>query len=242
MQKPRKLKRKTIPESGPELNQKKDSVKSRKIKKTKKTKPEKPRKIAPVRKIEKSDKPLKKKLKTYYKRQQCAFIRENGQQCKKIAVGKSTLCEMHNGDVVIKENLYKGTEEITHPNVKVKFDPSTHPIAYIEMAKEGFSDVEIAAEFGVSCEALKGWAERFESFYTAKEVGKAMHEAWWLHQGKDNLNERSFNTNLFKYITMNKLGYSDKIEQKSLNMNLHGVLMVPDAVSEEDWEKDSIDA
>jgi len=239
MQKPRKLKRKTIlessPESSPELNLPKDSVKLRKIK------PEKPRKIAKVRKIEKPE-PLKKKLKKYYKRQQCAFIRENGQQCKKIAVGKSTLCEMHNGDVVIKENLYRGTEEITHPNVKVKFDPSIHPIAYIEMAKEGFSEVEIAAEFGVSSMLMQDWGEKFESFYIAREVGKTMHEAWWLHQGKDNLNERSFNTNLFKYMTMNKLGYSDKIEQKSLNMNLHGVLMVPDAVSEEDWEKDSIDA
>jgi len=199
------------------------------------------KKVAKIRKIKKPDKPLKKKLKTYYKRQQCAFIRKNGQQCKKIAVGKSTLCEIHGGDVVIKENLYKGTEEITHPNHMVKFNPAIHPIAYIEMAKEGFSEVEIAAEFNVSCEALNGWAERFESFYTAKEVGKAMHEAWWLREGKNNLNERSFNTPLFKYMTMNKLGYSDKIEQKSLNMNLHGVLMVPDTVSEEDWEKDLID-
>jgi len=208
-------------------------------------KPElKPIKIKKISKFKKIEKPQEKqlKLKKYYKKQQCAYIKEDGLQCKRIAVGKSTLCGLHGGDSVIKENLLNRSEEDFLPNARSKFDPAYHPMAYIEMAKEGFSDVEIAAEFEVYLDRFSNWAERYESFYIAKEVGKAMHEAWWLRQGKDNLNERSFNTNLFKYMTMNKLGYSDKIEQKSLNMNLHGVLMVPDAVSEEDWEKDSIDA
>lgn len=215
----------------------------KKIKKTDK-KPIRARKLR-KKKISKSEEPTEptpqRKLKKYYKKQQCAFIKEDGTQCKRDAVGKGTLCTLHGGDAVIKENLYTGTEELTLPNARVQFNPAFHPIAYIEMAREGFSDVEVAAEFGVSINTIQDWAEKFESFYTAKDVGKAMHEAWWLREGKNNLNERSFNTPLYKYITMNKLGYSDKIEQKSLNMNVHGVLIVPDAVSEEDWEKDSID-
>lgn len=185
-------------------------------------------------KIEKS----KRKVKKYYKKQQCAFVKADGTQCKCKAVGKSTLCEKHGGDAVIKENLYTGTEELMLPNCRVKFNPAHHPLRYIELARDGLSEVEIAAEFEIATITLQDWSEKFESFYLARDIGKAMHEAWWLRQGKDNMNDRSFNTPLFKYMTMNKLGYSDKIEQKSLNMNVHGVLMVPDTVTEEDWEND----
>ena len=75
-------------------------------------------------------------------------------------------------------------------------------------------------------------------FNKAYDIGKAMHEAWWIEQGKSGLNNRGFNTSLFKFLTSNKLGYSDKMETKNMNMNVHGVLMVPDKVSEEEWEQD----
>lgn len=216
--------------------------------KRKSNKPNKLEKISvkkPKQKI-KSIKPIKldkvtevpRKLKKYYKPQKCAFIKDDGTQCRKSAVGKGTLCPTHGGNPVIKENLYKDAEEIMLPNCRVRYDPAYHPIKFIKMSRDGLSEVEIAAEFQIAVITIADWAEKFESFYIARDVGKAMHEAWWLHQGKENLNERSFNTNLFKYMTMNKLGYSDKIEQKSMNMNLHGVLMVPDAVSEDEWEKE----
>jgi len=75
-------------------------------------------------------------------------------------------------------------------------------------------------------------------FNTAPEIGQALHEAWWIQQGKNGLTNRGFNTSLFKFLTSNKLGYSDKMETKSLNMNLHGVLMVPDKMSDDEWEND----
>jgi hypothetical protein len=40
---------------------------------------------------------------------------------------------------------------------------------------------------------------------------------------------------------MNKLGYSDKIEQKNINTNIHGVLVIPDKVTIEEWENEVID-
>jgi hypothetical protein len=196
-------------------------------------------KVKKEKKEEKPTKPtVKRKVKKYYKPQQCAFIKADGTQCRKSAVGKGTLCPTHGGDPVIKENLYRGSEEIMLPNCRVVFNPAYHPLRYIELSREGLSEVEIAAEFEIAVITIADWAEKFESFYIARDIGKAMHEAWWLRQGKENMNERSFNTNLFKYMTMNKLGYSDKIEQKSLNMNVHGVLMVPDAVSEDELEKE----
>ena len=73
---------------------------------------------------------------------------------------------------------------------------------------------------------------------TAFEVGQVLHEAWYLKTGKDGLKQRGFNTTLFKFLAGNKLGYSDKMESKNfnLNQNVHGVLVVPAKVSEEEWE------
>ena len=180
---------------------------------------------------------VKKKRIKKYKRQQCAYVK-NGKQCKKYAVGKGTLCEIHGGDVVVKDNLVTRSEEYAITDPGNKYDPAYHPIAYIDFAREGLSEIEIAAQFEISIDSLKRWIETYESFNTAHEIGAAMHEAWYLRQAKDNLNERSFNTHLFKFLTMNKLGFSDKVESKNMNMNVHGVLMIPDPVSESEWEAD----
>lgn len=192
---------------------------------------------------------VKKRVKKIYKKQQCAFIGDielpNGdteyRQCRKKAVGKSTLCEAHGGNPVIKENLLPVEQEVLLSATSVKFNPASHPIDFINFSRHGASQVEIAAEFGISVQTLKGWAEKYASFNTAFEVGQAMHEAWWLTKGKDNLNSRNFNTPLYKFLTMNKLGYSDKVEQKSFNTTIHGVLVIPDKVTAEEWEQEAID-
>ncbi len=181
-----------------------------------------------------------------YKKQRCDFVTidvdtKEVSQCKNNAVGKGTLCKKHGGDPIIKENLIPIQHENELISVGTKFNPAIHPLQYIELSREGMSKVEIAAAMEVSITALQGWAEKFESFNTASEIGDALHETWWIQQGKGGLESRHFNTSLFKYLTMNKLGYSDKIEQKNLNMNVHGVLAVPDKVSAEEWEAEIID-
>lgn len=195
-----------------------------------------PRKILPVVTL---DKP--KKIKKY-KTQKCAFINSDGLRCKKYAVGKSTLCREHGGNPIVRENLLKGKEEyaLTHYNAS-KYDPAYHPISFLDHSRAGRSVVEIAAIFEVSVRTLEKWSEKYHSFNTVWEIGKAMHEKWWIDQAKDNLtNKRNFNSSLYKFVTMNKLGYSDRIEQKNMNMNMHGVLLVPDAVSEDEWEEENI--
>ena len=66
----------------------------------------------------------------------------------------------------------------------------------------------------------------------------ALYESWWLVKGKEGLdNPRDFNTPLYKFLTGNKLGYSDKVESKNFNVNA-GVLVVPKTPeSLEEWEK-----
>jgi len=187
------------------------------------------RKTSPKAKLAKITKKVKQ-IKVYPKAQ-CAI-----EGCSRNAVGKTDICKKHGGDPVIHENLLLAEEMSSSLLSASKYQPAFHPIQFISLAKEGMSDVEIAAEFGVSTGTLRGWSEKFADFNTAYEVGQAMHEAWWLQEGKNNLDNRGYNTGLFKFITGNKLGYSDKMESKNLNVTA-GVLMVPNQMTNEDWEK-----
>jgi len=156
--------------------------------------------------------------------------------CTRNAVGSGDVCKRHGGNPVIKDNLME-LEEIPNSRLVTSlYDPAVHPMQYIELSRTGMSDVEIAADMEVGTGTLRNWSEKFKEFNTAYEIGQALHEAWWLQEGKANLDNRGYNTGLFKFLTGNKLGYSDKIESKNLNVTA-GVLLVPASMSENDWEK-----
>jgi len=175
-----------------------------------------------------------------HKKCQCMFHFENGKRCTAYAAGNSTLCTLHGG------TQRTGIEPVAYNDLSpsvikmTKFDPSFHPIRYLELSKQGFSDVEIAAEFQVSISTLKDWSASIKEFSIAYDIGKTMYEAYFLRTGTRNLHNDRFNNSLFKYLTMNKLGYSDKIETKSMNTSLHGVLLVPGEMSMADWEANNI--
>lgn len=185
------------------------------------------------RKVTKAPKEVRKVKRTTYKRKKCMFVKANGERCGKWAVGRSTLCELHGGEMYVPET---STPLNTELSSNTKFDPSVHPMAFIELSREGQSEKEIAANFMIRPETIKNWADTYKEFATAYEVGKALHEAWWLAKGKEGLDDYRFNTSLYKFLTGNLLGYSDKIEQKNLNATMHGVLVVPDKMGFDEWE------
>lgn len=171
-----------------------------------------------------------------YPEQKCAVP-----GCNCYAVGKHDVCRKHGGDAVIQENLLKSYEISDTLRKLSKYDPAVHPMQYIALSQQGKSTAEIASDFNVSVSTLRGWSETFEDFYMAMGIGKAAYEGWWLREGKRNLDNRNYNTGLFKFITGNTLGYSDKIETKNLNVTA-GVLAVPlPAKSNEEWEGDYSD-
>ncbi len=166
-----------------------------------------------------------------YPKQKCAV-----EGCIRNAVGKTDVCKKHGGDPIVKENLLLPSEVPTAMMSASKYQPAYHPMAYIGFSREGLSEIEIAAKFEVSIGTLRGWAEKFADFNMAYEVGASLHEAWWLAEGKKNLDNRGYNTGLFKFLTSNKLGYSDKMESKNLNVNA-GVLLVPGQMDKDAWEQ-----
>lgn len=171
------------------------------------------------------------KLIKVYPKQQCVT-----EGCTRNAVGKTDVCKRCGGDPIIRENLLLPEEVPTALVSASKYQPAYHPMEFITLSREGMSEVEIAAKFEVSVGTMRSWSEKFADFNTAFEVGQAMHEAWWLQEGKDNLDNRGYNTGLFKFLTGNKLGFSDKMESKNLNVSA-GVLLVPQQMTKDDWEK-----
>lgn len=172
--------------------------------------------------------------------QKCAYFdTAANEQCNKNAVGRSTLCEKHGGlryDPALALSTKESKELIAITATKFRLD--YHPLNYIALSREGLSPVEIAAKFQVGLNTVESWAEVHSDFQFAFQLGQALYESWWLMKGKKGLNKRGFNTSLFKFLTGNKLGYSDKIESKNLNINqnMHGVLVVPEKVTEAEWE------
>ena len=177
-------------------------------------------------------KKLKKKKRKEYEIIKCQYIRKNGKPCKRVAIGIGTLCAKHGG-IISELNLIQDGQIILAGNSKYK--PEFHPLEYIRLAKLGMSNAEIAAEFLITEMTLTSWSEKYATFNTAYEIGKALHESFYLKMAKTNMKNPVFQTPLFKFVTMNKLGYSDKVESRNLNANF-GVLMVPGKMSEEEWE------
>ncbi len=159
--------------------------------------------------------------------------------CDRYAVGKGDTCRKHGGEIVIKENLIKESEMTSMMLRTTLYDPSYHPIEFIRLSKGGLSIVEIASEWEVASSTLKSWSEKYSDFNTAYDIGISMHEAWWLGEGKKNLDNRGYNVGMFKFLTGNKLGYSDKIESKNLTVHA-GVLQVPGQPSLDEWEEANV--
>lgn len=170
-----------------------------------------------------------------YPKEQCSFIDSEGKRCRKNAVGEGDTCKEHGGDPVIMQNLIPA-DAIPEVLKGIKYDPSYHPMEYLMWAQMGLSAVEIAAKFEIPEREIKLWAETYVEFNRAFEIGEALHQAWYLEEGKKNLDNRGYNVELFKFITGNKLGWSTKTESKNLHVTA-GVLMVPKQEDEDSWEK-----
>ena len=186
-----------------------------------------------------SIKKLKRRKKIKYKKVKCQYIypeshKRYSKPCKRNSIGKGTLCRKHGGIPDLDNML----PTVANKNLST-YDPAFHCVQAIKLGMIGNSITEIAGKFGVSLRIVQMWTEKYVDFFEAMEVARTLNEAWWLSKGKDNLTNLRFQTPLYKFLTGNILGYSDKIESKSMNMNIHGVLMVPGKLSDDEWEKEA---
>lgn len=196
-----------------------------------------------------SKKIIRRRKENLYPSSRCDHINEDGIQCLRPAAGSSIYCNSHGGiknadDLNINRAMLKSDAEalaIGKTAHTLIFDPAIHPLQYIQQAALGKSPAEIAAIFKISKHTLNTWAETYESFYDAYHIGATMYEAFWIEKGVNNLETTRFNTSLYKFLTGNLLGFSEKTESRIHQTSITGVLVIPaKAKSDEAWELEAM--
>lgn len=83
---------------------------------------------------------------------------------------------------------------------------------YLEMSKDGRTEVEIAAALEVTTRTFLNWTEQFPSFAQAREHGKILSEAYWTNYFRNAAGGKAGakDTQSARWIMMNKFGWSDK--------------------------------
>lgn len=74
---------------------------------------------------------------------------------------------------------------------------------------EGASITEISASLGIHRDTLYQMIKKFPEFREAIEYGKMLSEAWWLRQGRINLQTRGFNAVLWIMNMKGRFGWRD---------------------------------
>ena len=78
--------------------------------------------------------------------------------------------------------------------------------------------IEAAREMGVSRSTLNKWVnstdKQKESFRETVKIGKEASEAWWIRQGRENLETRGFNHGLWLMNMVNRFGWTSSHSKK----------------------------
>lgn len=80
----------------------------------------------------------------------------------------------------------------------------------IKEYKQGASSDEIVSLLNITPTTFKVWIEQYPVFGNIIATGEVFGKAWWLKQGRANLNDKAFNHNLWYMQMKNLYGWSDK--------------------------------
>jgi alpha-galactosidase/6-phospho-beta-glucosidase family protein len=78
-----------------------------------------------------------------------------------------------------------------------------------DMFNLGASIVEVCKFLGINKSTWYRWLkdERKKDFQEAAELGLESSEAYWVQLGRDNIENKSFNTALYSFLMVNKFNY-----------------------------------
>jgi len=96
-----------------------------------------------------------------------------------------------------------------------------------ELMKDGLSLHEVAKEIGVAYWTLNKWREEKKKFSKAVEHGIALSRAWWEKVGRDNLSNKSFNTNVYQANMRNRFGWDQKHQLQIDTTVRSGIMIMP---------------
>lgn len=83
-----------------------------------------------------------------------------------------------------------------------------------DMAKQGWSEAEMAMAFGVRRSSMRAWAKVHPEFKEALLDCRDFSLAWWEREGRTSLRRQGFNSSLYSKIVSSRFRdiYSDRVE------------------------------
>jgi transposase len=94
----------------------------------------------------------------------------------------------------------------------------------IELMRAGYSILEVAYQLEVHKDTIYEWEKVHSEFSDALKKARDYSEGWWLLQGRNNLNNKEFNSTLWYMNMKNRHKWSDKVD------NTHTVINHEDAL------------
>jgi len=80
----------------------------------------------------------------------------------------------------------------------------------LELMAQGASKVEVAATIGISRDTLYRWTKEYDEFSDTIKEGELLSEAWWQRKGRENIENKGFNSTLWYMNMKNRFGWRDK--------------------------------
>jgi hypothetical protein len=85
---------------------------------------------------------------------------------------------------------------------------------------QGASDPEICKILKITQREFDQNYEKSAAFKELVDIGRMMSKAWWLEQGRRNIENTKFNTTLWSFNMKNRYGWADKTENTSVDGDL----------------------
>jgi DNA-binding XRE family transcriptional regulator len=101
-----------------------------------------------------------------------------------------------------------------------KYTPEMCDIV-VNLFTQGFTQEEVCSFLGVTPWTMIEWRKKGGDMYhpefaEAFKLAKVHQKAWWFGEGRKNLTNREFNTNLFKLYMANMFGWDEKEKEREL--------------------------
>ena len=102
---------------------------------------------------------------------------------------------------------------------------------------QGGSIAEACREMGISRSTFAAWSKSTDaqkaSFRHTVKMGKEASEAWWIRQGRENLDTRGFNHGLWLLNMVNRFGWNSNRKEEKKEIEHKGTVEVKKKVDVE---------
>jgi len=131
-----------------------------------------------------------------------------------------------------KGNQFAKGNKGGQPPIQLSDLPEGWKQSIINLSKEGAAIIELSVELGISRPTFYALSEREEEFFDTVNKCKDLSEAWWMRQGRVQLENKDFSFTGWYMNMKNRFGWSDKQEVNQTTVQINSVPMSKDEIND----------